>query len=58
MFEPFFTNRPSGTGLGLALVQHAVLQHQGQLEVRSAPGEGTLFRIELPKSPASPAPTG
>lgn len=55
MFEPFFTTRASGTGLGLALVQHAVLQHQGQLEVRSAPGEGTLFRIELPRSPASPA---
>lgn len=53
MFEPFFTTRPTGTGLGLALVQHAVLQHQGRIDVHSAPGEGTTFRIELPRSPAS-----
>jgi signal transduction histidine kinase len=52
MFEPFFTTRSTGTGLGLALVQHAVLQHQGHLEVHSAPGEGTVFRIELPRAPA------
>jgi two-component system sensor histidine kinase HydH len=57
MFEPFFTTRATGTGLGLALVQHAVVQHQGHLEVHSAPGEGTTFRIELPKSPAPPAPS-
>ena len=55
MFEPFFTTRPTGTGLGLALVQHAVMQHQGQLEVHSAPGEGTTFRIELPRAPAPSA---
>jgi len=54
MFEPFFTTRPTGTGLGLALVQHAVLQHQGQLEVHSSPGGGTTFRIELPRAPAPP----
>jgi signal transduction histidine kinase len=51
MFEPFFTSRPEGNGLGLATVREIVLQHGGALKVRSAPGAGTRFEIWLPCAP-------
>jgi CheY-like chemotaxis protein len=48
IFEPFFTTRPEGNGLGLATVREIVLDHDGALNVQSAPGAGTRFDIWLP----------
>jgi signal transduction histidine kinase len=48
LFEPYFSTKSSGTGLGLAIARQAIEAHQGTIEVDSAPGEGTRFRIRLP----------
>jgi two-component system nitrogen regulation sensor histidine kinase GlnL len=45
---PFFTTRPSGTGLGLAVSKHWAARHGGSLQVESAPGAGTRVRVVLP----------
>ena len=56
MFEPFVTGKPSGTGLGLALVAKMVADHGGIIECDSQPGR-TRFRILLPVAPAKTPPT-
>lgn len=48
IFEPFYTTRTKGTGLGLAVSYSIIEQHHGELAVRSRLGEGTTFRIRLP----------
>jgi len=50
VFDPFFTTkgRGKGTGLGLAISYGIVHEHDGDMQVESAPGEWTRFRIELP----------
>lgn len=48
VFEPFFTTRASGTGLGLTVVKRIVDVHRGETALRSAPGLGTTFVIRLP----------
>ena len=46
--DPFFTTRPSGTGLGLPIVQRIVAAHGGVLEMESEPQQGTTVRLLLP----------
>lgn len=50
LFDPFFTTKDvgEGTGLGLSISHNIITGHGGRLEVRSKPGEGSLFRISLP----------
>jgi signal transduction histidine kinase len=48
IFEPYFTTKGSGTGLGLTLVYKIVREHQGEMSVDSREGEGTDFEIILP----------
>jgi PAS domain S-box-containing protein len=48
IFEPYFTTKETGTGLGLTLVYRIVREHQGEIAVDSAPDTGTEFKIILP----------
>ena len=50
IFNPFFTTKPDGVGLGLALVSKIVDEHQGRINVFSEPGHGTRFEMMLPKA--------
>ncbi|MBW1782954.1 MAG: GAF domain-containing protein [Deltaproteobacteria bacterium] len=48
IFDPFFTAKPQGSGLGLTTVNRIVNDHRGQVKVWSKPGEGTEFKLYLP----------
>ncbi len=55
VFDPFFTTRKGGTGLGLALVHRAVQAHSGAIIVDASPGEGAQFTVYLPANAARKA---
>jgi len=55
IFQSFFTTKPDGTGLGLATVADVIERHAGKITVRSAPGEGSTFTLDLPRLGASAA---
>jgi signal transduction histidine kinase len=56
IFEPFFSTKTKGTGLGLAVSYAIVKNHQGDINAVSKPGEGTRFVLEFPIIETSPQP--
>jgi two-component system sensor histidine kinase HydH len=52
LYDPFFTTKPEGTGLGLTIVSRIVERNGGHISVSSAKGEGTTFTIRLPSAGA------
>ncbi len=51
IFNPFFTTKPDGVGLGLAIVSKIIDQHGGRMSVESEVGKGSVFRLYLPVRP-------
>ena len=56
IFNPFFTTKPEGVGLGLAIVAKMVDEHGGKIAVESEPGKGSIFVVSLPMDPAQTPP--
>ncbi len=48
VFEPFYTTKATGTGLGLAVVHGIIKEHGGEVYVESKTGQGTSIRVHLP----------
>jgi len=51
MFEPYFSNKPKGNGLGLTNTQNIILSHKGKINIQSKSGKGTHFTIVLDLAP-------
>ena len=56
IFDPYFTTKPGGSGLGLATAYSIVAKHDGHIFVESKSGEGTIVTIDLPACSERPAP--
>jgi PAS domain S-box-containing protein len=56
IFNPFFTTKAQGSGLGLAIVRKIVDAHEGRIDMTTADGRGTKFRVTLPVEPHKPKP--
>jgi two-component system sensor histidine kinase HydH len=57
IFLPFYTTKPTGTGLGMAIVKKIMDLHGGEIEIDSAPGRGTTVRLVIPRAMVA-APVG
>ncbi|MDW7772588.1 MAG: ATP-binding protein [Desulfobulbaceae bacterium] len=55
LFYPYFTTKPGGTGIGLAISQKIVSDHKGTIKIDSIPGNGTVVTVELPVYEEGPA---
>jgi len=53
VFEPFYSRKRSGTGLGLTIAQRIVATHGGRIDVESTPGRGSSFTVVLPLAPSA-----
>jgi signal transduction histidine kinase len=51
IFDPFFTRKPEGTGMGLSISRQILEKHRALIELDSVPGEGTTFRLIFPDNP-------
>jgi signal transduction histidine kinase len=49
VFDPFFSSKPQGTGMGLTAVHHIIANHLGEIEIESKPGQGTTVHLWLPR---------
>ena len=54
IFQPYFTTKEKGTGLGLMIVQRIVREHGGRIELESNTGQGTTFRLWFPLTEQQP----
>jgi signal transduction histidine kinase len=50
LFDPFFSTKEGGVGLGLSIAHRILDQHRGKIQAQSTPGRGTLFTLWLPIS--------
>jgi len=50
VFDPYYTTKPNGTGLGLMIVRRIVEDHGGEIELATKPEQGTCFKIRLPRN--------
>ena len=48
IFEPFFSTKEEGIGLGLSIAQRIVEEHGGEIRLESRPGKGTVFYLTIP----------
>jgi len=55
IFLPFYTTKPTGTGLGMAIVKKIMDLHGGEIDIDSVPGRGTTVRLIIPRSPVPAA---